>query len=253
MAKMLTTKDVQAILQVDRSTIYRMVEAGQIPAVKVGKQWRFPADQVEGWLQRQTSPPLPASLANGSSNHNNLASLVPLACVQLIQDTFAEALGAMIVITDITGQPITQVSNPCGLFKAIHQVPNALQKCIEEWGHMAQSLDLEPKLTPGYLGLLGTRGLVRVGSELKGMVFIGGIAPTDWPPAGAEVAAMATEFGLQPEALKPHLDEVFYLDQARQTLILSQVQRIANILAHIVAERMALMGKLDTIAKLVTS
>ncbi len=64
---------------------------------------------------------------------------------------------------------------------------------------------------------------------------------------------MATEFGLQPEALKPHLNEVFYLDQAQQTLILSQAQRIANILAHIVAERMALMGKLDTIAKLVTS
>jgi hypothetical protein len=101
--------------------------------------------------------------------------------------------------------------------------------------------------------LLGTRGLVRVGSELKGMVFIGGIAPTDWPPAEAEVAAMAAEFSLQPVALKPHLDEVFYLDQTRQTLILSQVQRIANILAHIVAERMALMGKLDTIAKLVTS
>lgn len=253
MAKMLTTKDVQAILQVDRSTIYRMVEAGQIPAVKVGKQWRFPADQVEGWLQRQTSAPSSASPANGSNNHHNLASLIPLACVQLIQDTFAEALGAMIVITDITGQPITQVSNPCGLFKVIHQAPHALQKCIEDWGHLAQSLDLEPKLTPGHLGLLGSRGLVRVGSELKGMVFIGGIAPAKWPPTETEVAALAAEFGLQPEALKPHLNEVFYLDRAQQTLILSQAQRIANILTHIVAERMALMGKLDTIAKLVTS
>ncbi|MCA9925804.1 MAG: helix-turn-helix domain-containing protein, partial [Anaerolineales bacterium] len=43
MAEMLTAKDIQALLQVDRSTVYRMAEAGRIPAIKVGRQWRFPA------------------------------------------------------------------------------------------------------------------------------------------------------------------------------------------------------------------
>ena len=253
MAKMLTTKDVQNILQVDRSTIYRMVEAGQIPAVRVGKQWRFPAERVENWLHQQSPAPLSAPAANGDRPLNDLASLLPLTCVQLIQDTFAEALGVMLVITDLTGQPITQVSNPCGLFKVIRQTPNALQKCTAGWGEMAQLLDLEPKLTRGHLGLSGARGLVRVGAELKGMVFIGGIAPADWPPGEVELMALAAEFGLQPEALRPHLNEVFYLDQAQQRLILSQVQPIANILAHIVAERAALLSKLETIAKLVTA
>ena len=50
MTEMLTAKDMQTLLQVDRSTIYRMAEAGQLPAVKVGKQWRFPGDLVEDWI-----------------------------------------------------------------------------------------------------------------------------------------------------------------------------------------------------------
>ncbi len=36
MAEFLTTRQLQEILHVDRTTIYRMAEAGRIPAVKVG-------------------------------------------------------------------------------------------------------------------------------------------------------------------------------------------------------------------------
>ena len=39
----LTTQDVQQLIRVDKSTIYRMAESGRIPAIKVGRQWRFPA------------------------------------------------------------------------------------------------------------------------------------------------------------------------------------------------------------------
>ncbi len=63
---------------------------------------------------------------------------------------------------------------------------------------------------------------------------------------------MADEFDLSVDALTPHLAEVFYLSEEQRTLTLSLVQRIANILAHIVAERIVLTGKLESIAKLVT-
>lgn len=52
---MLTAREIQERLQIDRSTIYRMAEAGQLPAIKVGKQWRFPADQFQHWYERQVS------------------------------------------------------------------------------------------------------------------------------------------------------------------------------------------------------
>lgn len=38
MVEMLTAKEMQVLLQVDRSTIYRMAAAKRLPAVKVGKQ-----------------------------------------------------------------------------------------------------------------------------------------------------------------------------------------------------------------------
>ena len=50
---MLTTRELQQLLHVDRSTIYRMAESGQLPAIKVGRQWRFPADRIERWLEER--------------------------------------------------------------------------------------------------------------------------------------------------------------------------------------------------------
>jgi PTS system nitrogen regulatory IIA component len=251
MTAMLTAKDMQDLLQVDRSTIYRMVEAGRLPAIKVGKQWRFPGDQVDRWLQSQIGAPVPpAQTAPSQAAESDLGELLPLACVQLIQDTFAETIGVMLVITDLAGQPITDISNPCGLFKAINQTPSALQKCIESWHNLAVTIDLEPKFRPSHLGLLCARGLIRVGSELKGMVVAGGIAPEDWPPAPAALKTIAREFDVQPEILVGHLTQVFHPGEAEKVKILSVLQRIANIVAHIINERHVLMGKLDAIARL---
>ena len=47
MADLLTTNQVQTLLKVDRTTIYRMVEQGRLPAIRVGKQWRFSRPEIE--------------------------------------------------------------------------------------------------------------------------------------------------------------------------------------------------------------
>jgi excisionase family DNA binding protein len=254
MTNLLTAKEMQTLLQVDRSTIYRMAEAGRLPAIKVGKQWRFPGALVENWLATQATNPTAAAPVTSappaaSAFNNDFASLLPVQCVQLIQDTFADALGVMLVIADIEGRPVTQVSHPCGLFNLINQNPGALQKCIDSWYQLGQAIELEPKFTPSHLGLLCGRALVRVGLELKGMVIVGGIAPDNWPPPPNEVQAIAAEFGLSPEALTPHLNEVFYLGVAERARALLFIQRIADVMAHIVNERNTLMEKLTTIAK----
>jgi excisionase family DNA binding protein len=250
MADMLSAKDMQMLLQVDRSTIYRMAEAGQLPAIKVGKQWRFPGGQVEGWLRSRavTHPPSATPAALATSGH--LSTLLPLDCVQLIQDVFAETMGVMLVVTDLEGNPVTQVSQPCGLFCAISQVPDAIRTCIESWHVLGSAVDLEPKLVPSSLGLLCARGLVRIGPELKGMVIVGGIAPDNWPPPPEEVRTMAAQHGVEPELLAAHLHEVYHLDATQRPRLLSLVQRIANVVAHIAGERVVFVGKLAAIAEL---
>jgi excisionase family DNA binding protein len=53
---MLTVKEVAALLRVSTQTLYKMLEQGQIPAVRVGSQWRFDRDKVEGWIESQGVP-----------------------------------------------------------------------------------------------------------------------------------------------------------------------------------------------------
>ena len=50
---LLTVKEVAALLRVSTQTLYKMLEQGQIPAVKVGSQWRFDGDKIQTWIERQ--------------------------------------------------------------------------------------------------------------------------------------------------------------------------------------------------------
>ncbi len=47
---LLTALEVQHLLHIDRSTIYRMAEDGRLPAIRVGRSWRFPAERIDAML-----------------------------------------------------------------------------------------------------------------------------------------------------------------------------------------------------------
>lgn len=49
----LTTEEVLDYLQVNLRTIYRLIKAGRIPAVRVGRQWRFRRADIDAWLESQ--------------------------------------------------------------------------------------------------------------------------------------------------------------------------------------------------------
>src|SRR5438552_15910993 len=49
----LTTEEVLEYLQVNLRTGYRLIKAGKIPAVRVGRQWRFRKRDIDAWLDSQ--------------------------------------------------------------------------------------------------------------------------------------------------------------------------------------------------------
>jgi excisionase family DNA binding protein len=49
----LTTEEVLDYLQVNLRTVYRLIKAGKIPAVRVGRQWRFRKRDIDSWLESQ--------------------------------------------------------------------------------------------------------------------------------------------------------------------------------------------------------
>ena len=55
----LTTDEVLEYLQVNLRTVYRLIKAGKIPAVRVGRQWRFRKTDIDAWLEMERSHSVP--------------------------------------------------------------------------------------------------------------------------------------------------------------------------------------------------
>ena len=52
---LLTTAEVADYLKVDKFTVYRLVTQKNIPAFKVGNQWRFSKDMIDAWLLKNSN------------------------------------------------------------------------------------------------------------------------------------------------------------------------------------------------------
>jgi len=48
----LTLDQIAEYLQMSTSSIYKMAQSGNIPAYKVGRQWRFKRDEIDRWVQQ---------------------------------------------------------------------------------------------------------------------------------------------------------------------------------------------------------
>lgn len=155
MRELLTARQVQQLLRIDRSTVYRMAADGRLPSVRVGKQLRFSADELEGLA------PV------GPERHSAEAGIAVLA----------DMLGVTMVVTDMGGQPVTRIVNPSPWFCAAGA--DDLRGCLLEWRTLADDPDLAPRFVSSGAGFDCARAFIRTGSTLTGMVLAGGIASAD--------------------------------------------------------------------------
>jgi excisionase family DNA binding protein len=55
--QLLTLEQVAEYLNVDRFTVYRLLAQKELPAFKVGSQWRFKREMIEAWLLKNANGP----------------------------------------------------------------------------------------------------------------------------------------------------------------------------------------------------
>ena len=54
--RLLTLSEAARLLQVSTRTLHRMIRSGDLPALKVGGQWRVRETQLQQWVEhRETS------------------------------------------------------------------------------------------------------------------------------------------------------------------------------------------------------
>jgi excisionase family DNA binding protein len=158
--RLLTARDLQHMLGVDTSTVYRMAADGRLPAVKIGRQWRFPLDQITARFG--------AVPTERTTDRRHL--------VQSIIEFGATALGVMMVLADMEGRPLTPVANPCQRFVDHIDDPQFVARCAAEWADMADDPDLAPRFVLGETGFACARSFIRSGDRLTAMVLAGGLA-----------------------------------------------------------------------------
>ncbi len=51
--KWLTLDELAEYLKLSRTKLYRMAQEGEIPASKIGAQWRFNRKEIDDWVTNQ--------------------------------------------------------------------------------------------------------------------------------------------------------------------------------------------------------
>ena len=68
-SKVLTVQEVSTYLRVHPSTIYRMLKKNQLPAFRVGSDWRFTVEAIDKWRASVES-----GAPTSASEHQQLSS-----------------------------------------------------------------------------------------------------------------------------------------------------------------------------------
>ncbi|MGO4383120.1 helix-turn-helix domain-containing protein [Specibacter sp. RAF43] len=64
----LTVQEVAELMRVSKMTVYRMVHAGELPAVRFGRSYRVPQNAVEGFLKSAVVDRTGTEGASGSAH-----------------------------------------------------------------------------------------------------------------------------------------------------------------------------------------
>jgi len=245
MDNLLTAKQVQELLNVDRTTIYRMLKDGRLSGVKVGQHWRFPAREVDEFLAGNFH------LAE-STESLSIENPLPLHCIQPVQDVFAEIAQVGSVTTDKDGVPLTHVSNACDFCKLILGSDEGHAACIASWKKLVDQKDTTPEFTTCHAGLQYARARIKGKEKLMG-ILVAGQFYVDEPEAGEEaqrIEEIAQKYHIDPNLLKQASDQISVLDERKTRQIGGWLERVAKTFEQISSERTSLIGRLKQIAEM---
>jgi excisionase family DNA binding protein len=254
MDDLLTTKQLMELLQVDRTTINRMLNDGRLSGMRVGGQWRFQRQAIEKWLQEK-NPPESADLKANAEDERPATragiDVLPLYCLEPIQEVFAQTGDVGALTTDLEGKPLTPVSNSSAFCNLILSTDNGRAQCEGSWKRLAQSSQ-PPRLEKCHAGLTYARGRVVVDGNFVAMFFVGQFTMEDRAAlrSRAHLSQVASACGVDEKELSKFAKGLRTLEKSRAERMLGLLQLVADTYSHIGQERLELLTRLKKVAEI---
>ena len=245
---LLTTRQLQELLQVDRITIYRMLNDGRLQGFKVGGQWRFSRQEIEAWLQEQRVDWEQAEEPERVAGAALPSRVLSLSCVQAIQGVCAEALEIGVITTELDGTPYTDISNSCDFCNLILSSDEGKRRCAAAWQSAVSG-----KAHHCHAGLSCVGAPVEVGGQLvaitAGCQFAAQAPRGERPAWWSNLPVLAAELGLSEEDLRAAADSVRLVPNDHLDRISRLLVRVTDTFAEVGRERLSLLSRLEYIAE----
>lgn len=245
METLLSTKQLQELLNIDRTTVYRMLKDGRLTGVKVGNQWRFSREEVDTILSGSSASK--NEIGKKKSRTASPVETVPLRCIQAMQDVFAEILGVGAVTTNLDGDPTTMISNSCRFCHLILASESGQQACFESWRRLAQQAGDEIQFTTCHAGLQYARAKITIKDQFDA-IFVAGQFYVEKPSQAEEderLQALADKHQLNLQQLKSAAQTLPVLNEQAQTHIGHWLRLQAQAFEEIGQERLELIDRLQ--------
>jgi excisionase family DNA binding protein len=251
MENLLNTQQVQSLLKINRITVYRMLNDGRIKGIKVGQRWRFPESEIQRLLSGGSKSHIHTKETTDTGSFDGTAWSFPTHCVQLMQDLYAGLEKIGVIIVDLNGNPLTEISRPCVFCTLVHSTPTGLDACRDSWRGMF-SLPSQPssKWFTCHAGLHYQKTHIVKNGEtiaylMSGQMFL---SPSERQRLVSNSAQIAANYHIDVNDVSDALAEIPILKRAQRTEIDNWSSQFVQAVDSILDERARLTDRLQKIA-----
>lgn len=247
MDELLTTKQLQDLLKVDRITVYRMLNDGRLKGVKIGNHWRFQQVEIDRLMGEAKESPRPAF-------DEKVLTDFPTDCVQNVQEIFAGIIGIGAVTVTLHGEALTRPTYSNPFCKLILSSASGSQACRASWRKVARRTTAtgEPPIQTCHAGLCYQRSTISLEGQpaawLVGGQFYNYVPDKD--QEAERLKQLANKHNLPVSQLTEAARKIPVLKKYQQEQVKDWTPKVSDTIQSILRERSELMARLQRIADL---
>ncbi len=247
MSELLTTKQLQELLKIDRVTVYRMLNDGRIKGVKIGNQWRFPQSEIDRLIGEPREPAEPETSSEDLTDF-------PTDCVQKVQEIFAGIIGIGAITVSLQGETLTQPTFCNPFCKLMLSSPGGREACQASWRKMALRTTGEPLYQVCHAGLSYKRSVITLNDRPVAWLIAGQYYTTapDREKECEHLEQLSVRHNIAMDQLANAASTIPIISRHQREQIQEWTPIVASTVSSILCERTDLVNRLQHIAEIST-